>query len=81
MLHLRFSTNLSSPGLIQKCVKCLSGLGHFVGQLDLCLSKKVKEIATNTDPNFSLAFLIKVVVIKNVCEYLKEESMLFSGCN
>ena len=48
------------------CLKCVSRQGLYVGELLLCLSQLVLEIAKTSDPNFSLVFPIKVVLIKIV---------------
>ena len=48
------------------CLKCVSRQGLYVGELLLCLSQLVLEIAKTSDPNFSLVFPLKVVLIKIV---------------
>lgn len=48
------------------CLKCVSRQGLYVGELLLSLSQLVLEIAKTSDPNFSLVFPIKVVLIKIV---------------
>ena len=44
--------------------KCVSGQGLHSGRLCLGLTQIVSEIAKKIDPNLSLAFLIKGVLIK-----------------